>query len=303
VVRKPGGRLISAQAAHGDSGPPREGIEVATRAAWWREALAPPVLACQFLTAVPLPLSVPAGPRQLGRALALFPLVGAVLGLVLGGLDALLRVVFPLAVASALVLVAGTLLTGGLHLDGLMDTCDGLFGGGTAERRLEIMRDSRVGSFGVLGGALQLLVKLAALGALGVGVVGAPVPFGAPLGVRGGALVTSLVAGRLAMVAAMWLFPYARPTGLGAAFKAGLRFPAVAIATGFALTVAWVALGWVGSVLVLVATALALLAARWIAGLLGGGLTGDAYGATNELAETAVLLGLLAWLGRGGSGG
>jgi adenosylcobinamide-GDP ribazoletransferase len=287
---------------------------VTAREAWWREALAPPVLACQFLTAVPLPLSVPAGPRHLGRALALFPLVGAVLGLVLGGLDALLRVVFPLSVASALVLVAGTLLTGGLHLDGLMDTCDGLFGGGTPERRLEIMRDSRVGSYGALGGALQLLVKYAVLGALGagaLGVAGAPVPFGAPLGApfgvpfgaRGGALVTSLVAGRLAMVAAIWLFPYARPSGLGAAFKAGLRLPAVAIAAGVALAVAWVALGWAGPILVLVATALALLAARWIAGLLGGGLTGDAYGATNELAESAVLLGLLAWLGRGAGGG
>jgi adenosylcobinamide-GDP ribazoletransferase len=261
------------------------------------------VLACQFLTAVPLPLSVPAGSRQLGRALALFPLVGAVLGLVLGGLDALLRVVFPLSVASALVLVAGTLLTGGLHLDGLMDTCDGLFGGDTPERRLEIMRDSRVGSYGVLGGALQVLLKYAALGALGVGAAGAP--FGAPLsiGVRGGALVTSLVAGRLAMVAAMWLFPYARPTGLGTAFKAGLRLPAVAIATGVALACTWIVLGWAGPILVLVATALALLAARGIAGSLGGGLTGDAYGATNELAEAAVLLGLLAWLARGGGGG
>jgi adenosylcobinamide-GDP ribazoletransferase len=286
---------------------------VEAREAWWREALAPPVLACQLLTAVPLPLSVPAGPRHLGRALALFPLVGAVLGLVLGGLDALLRVVLPLSVSSALVLVAATLLTGGLHLDGLMDTCDGLFGGGTPERRLEIMRDSRVGSYGVLGGALQLLVKYAALGALGalgaggVGVAGALVPlgapFGVPFGVRGGALVTSLVAGRLAMVAAIWFFSYARPSGLGAAFKAGLRLPAVVIAAGVALVVAWVALGWAGPILVLVATALALLVARWIAGLLGGGLTGDAYGATNELAETAVLLGLLAWLGGGGGGG
>jgi adenosylcobinamide-GDP ribazoletransferase len=262
-------------------------LTVTAREPWWREALAPPVLALQFLSAVPIPLGVPATPAHLGRALALFPLAGAALGLVLVGVDAALRLVLPLTVVSVLVVGAGTLLTGGLHLDGLMDSADGVFGGRTVDRRLEIMRDSRVGSFGVLAGALQLLLKVAALAALAVEA-------------RGPILVVSLVAGRLAMVLAVWLRPYARPDGLGAGFKAGLRPTGVSVAVAFAAGAAWLALGPAGLLLVAVATGVAAGAAGWLARRLGGGLTGDTYGALSEVAEAAVLLGALAALGRPG---
>ena len=242
----------------------------AARMSWWRETLAGPVLAIQFLTAVPLPLAVPATPRHLGRALAFFPLAGALLGLALAGLDSVL-------------LAAGVLATGALHVDGLMDACDGIFGGRTAVGRLEIMRDSRVGSYGVLAGALQLLLKYAALSAL-------------PLGWRGAALVMALSAGRWAMVGATWVFPYARPEGLGAAFKAGVTWPSVALATLFAIAVAWASLGAPGLALLGLAGAAAWLTGTYAAGKLGG-LTGDCYGAVNEVVETALLLALLAWRG------
>jgi adenosylcobinamide-GDP ribazoletransferase len=246
--------------------------------------VAPPVLAVQLLTAVPLPVAVPAEARHLGRALALFPLVGLVLGLGLAALDRLLLAAFPLGLATVLLLVAATLLTGGLHLDGLMDACDGLFGGRTAERRLEIMRDSRVGSYGVLGGVLQLLLKLAALAAL-------------PVDARGAALVTSLVAGRWAMAGVAGLFPPARREGLGAAFKEGASLSLVAVATGLALLVAWLALGAAGLALLGLAAVVALLAGRSMTAKLGG-LTGDCYGAVDEVVEATVLIALVAWLRR-----
>ena len=258
-----------------------------------RELIAPSILALQSLTAVPLPISVPAGTRELGRSLIFFPLVGALLGIVLAVVDALLHRVLPVAVSTALVLIVWTLLTGGLHLDGLMDTCDGLFGGRTRERRLEIMRDSRVGSYGVLAGALQLLLKYAALVSL-------------PGGWRWLGLVLALTCGRWAMVVVMWVFPYARAEGLGRAFKDGARAGHVTLATLLAAA----ALGALTRVpysepeLALVASVpAALMAAGLTAWGTGaflaprlGGLTGDAYGAVNEVVEAAVLVGLLAWL-------
>ncbi len=256
--------------------------ETAARPAWWLEWLAAPVLALQFLLAVPVPLAVPATPRHLGRSMACFPLAGAALGLALAAFDWLLRQAFPLPVASALVLSAAVLLTGGLHLDGLIDTCDGLFGGRTPERRLEIMRDSRVGSFGVAGGVLALLIKYAALAAL-------------PPALRPPVLVLQPVAGRWVMAAAIWLFPYARPAGLGAAFKEGARWPAVALATVAAAALAWLAFGPPGLAVLVPAAAASALAGRFMMARLGG-LTGDCYGAMGELAEIVVLLVLVQWL-------
>jgi adenosylcobinamide-GDP ribazoletransferase len=265
------------------------GLTVSAREPRWRAALAPPVLAFQFLTAVPLPLGVPATPADLGRALSFFPLVGAALGLVLAGTDAALRLALPAAVVSVLVVTAGALLTGGLHLDGLMDSADGVFGGRTPVRRLEIMRDSRVGSFGVLAGAFQVLLKVTTLAALGVEV-------------RGQALIAALVAGRLAMVLAVWFFPYARPDGLGAGFKAGVRPAGVAAAVVVAAVACGLALGLAGLLLLAATGAVVALTGRWLAARLGGGLTGDTYGALSEVAEVAVLLGALAWFGRPGGG-
>ena len=238
------------------------------------------MLAWQFLTAVALPLAMPAEPRHLGRALACFPLIGALIGVVLAALDVGARRLLPAGPASAVVLAASVLLTGGLHLDGLMDTADGAFGARTVERRLEIMRDSRVGSYGVLAGALALLLKYACL-------VELPPPL------RLSALVLVPVAGRWAMAGAVVFLPYARPEGLGAAFKAGGHVSHVLAATAIAVAVAWWAFVLPGLVLLGVAGLVAWVVARYLAGKLGG-LTGDGYGAVNEAVEVCLLLAFAA---------
>jgi adenosylcobinamide-GDP ribazoletransferase len=246
---------------------------MSVKAPWWQEALAPPVLALQFLTAVPIPLAMPASPRHLGRAMACFPLVGALLGLALGALDAILRLALPVSVEVALLLAACVLLVGGLHLDGLMDTADGAFGGRTVERRLEIMRDSRVGSFGVLAGGLALLVEYSALVAL------AP-PLRLP------SLVLALTCARWGMALATWRFPYARPHGLGAGFKQGVTWRHTLVATILATAVAVAVAGWVGLAALAAAALLVALLGIWLSGKFGG-LTGDCYGAINEAVEIA----------------
>jgi adenosylcobinamide-GDP ribazoletransferase len=175
---------------------------------------------------------------------------------------------------AVLLLAANALATGGLHLDGLMDTADGVFGGRTVERRLEIMRDSRIGAFGALAGGLTLLGQYACLSEL-TGVA------------RLTALVVALSLGRWTMAAAIGAFPSARATGLGATFhQAGGRWP-LALATGIALAAA-AAAGLVGLCGFGAAVLVTLLGGRFLTGRLGG-LTGDTYGALAMIAETFVL--------------
>ena len=122
--------------------------------------------ALQFLTIVPPLIRRPFTAVELGRSVGWFPLVGLLLGGVLAGTDRVLGLVFPPAVSAALLLAVWVLLTGGLHLDGFLDSCDGLFGGRTPEARLRIMRDERVGAYAVIGGVLLLLMKYACLTSL-----------------------------------------------------------------------------------------------------------------------------------------
>src|SRR4051794_18573678 len=179
-------------------------------------------LALGFLTAVPVRIGA-TRPGDLGRAAGWFPVVGLLLGLVLSAAQWLLLRLFPPLLAGGLAVALWAALTGGLHLDGLADCGDGLLAAATPERRLEIMRDPRLGAFGVLVLAVFLILKVLAVGALP-----APALFSAQLnGWQPGAW---LPAGPLvvATVCARWLIlpmgrqPGARPGGLGADFALGL---------------------------------------------------------------------------------
>ena len=238
---------------------------------------AAPLLALSLLTVVPVPVAE-ATPRALARSAAFFPLVGAGLGLAVGALGLLAEPLLPQAPTVVLQMIALVLLTGGLHLDGLMDTADGVFGGRTRDRRLEIMRDSRVGAFGVLAAGLALLAQLVCLVEL------APLP-------RMIALVLALTVGRWAMALALGAFPSARADGLGASYEAGSGVWPAIVATTFAVAVAFwaTAPAWPFALAALaLALAVALAGGRWLANRLGG-LTGDTYGALCVVAETAVL--------------
>src|SRR6185437_8772746 len=169
-------------------------------------------LAVGFLTVLPVrhtrsQVTVAAEPPDMARALPWFPLVGALLGLALVGLDWALSFIFPLGIRAVALLAFDALVTGLLHLDGFVDCCDALLGTRTVERRLEILRDSRVGAYGALGGALLLIAKFAALTALMSGPV------------RVLALLAVPILGRWGMVYAVTRYPYARGAGAGAPFR------------------------------------------------------------------------------------
>jgi adenosylcobinamide-GDP ribazoletransferase len=223
-------------------------------------------------------------------ALPWFPLVGAMIGVALAALDWLLAHFLALPVRDAMLLIASALVTGMLHLDGFVDCCDALLGTRSTEARLAILRDSRVGAYGALGAALLLLALYAALGELDGSL-------------RVAALVVAPTLGRWGIVLALWRFPYARSEGVGTSFRSTTR-QHMALATAAAaviLGVVAIAL-WIGAVpvvLAIIVLTLVLLAAaalavtfafaHWASGRLGGGLTGDTYGAVNELVELVVL--------------
>lgn len=205
-----------------------------------------------------------------------FPVVGALLGLVIAGLDVALGLVLPASIVNGILVVAMLLLTGAIHLDGLIDTCDGLGARGTAQQRWEVMRDSRVGSFGVVGAFSILLLKYLSLGAL-------------PESSRLMILLLAPALGRWAAVSAIALFPYARPGGLGRGFKDQVTWARAAMATVMALAIALAALSLQG-VAIMLGVWLATTASAAVALRKFEGLTGDTYGAIIEIGELVALL-------------
>ncbi len=274
--------------------------ETASRAAARRRTGNNPLgglaLALQFLTI--LPVSAPTssagrsdGPPAMARALPWFPLVGAGLGGVAALVDGLLRPVFSIEVRSVLVLALLAGLTGLLHLDGFIDCCDGLLGTRALDRRLDILRDSRVGAYGVVGGALLVLLEYAALVAI------------VPADWRAVALIVALLLARWSMVYAVVRYPYARSSGVGSPFRATVRhlawatlatlvlFGVVALALSVIVgsTALPAVLAWVG-LLACAALLLTAVTSAWMSGRLGGGLTGDTYGALSECVEVGTLV-------------
>ncbi len=205
-----------------------------------------------------------------------FPLVGVLIAVILLLLTLVLAPLVPQMVLAALLVVALVLLTGGLHLDGLMDTCDGLFGGQTRERKLEIMRDSRVGSFGVLAGGCALLLKFACFASLGQHALSV-------------VLFVTLPAARWALVLVLRLFPGARSGGLGEIFRRDSTPQRLAFACAISLLAALLGAQLTGLLAWCVVTLTALALGAWMTRKLGG-LTGDTYGAIAEVAEIAGLL-------------
>jgi adenosylcobinamide-GDP ribazoletransferase len=179
-------------------------------------------------------------------------------------------------VASSIILAGWVVLTGALHVDGFMDSCDGLLIHADRERRLEIMSDSRVGGFGVVGGALLLLTKYSALVTLA--------NWARPV-----ALIMAPTLGRAAMSLAILAFPSARREGMGYLIKTQARWHHAALAVGQAAVVSALAGGMLGLMFAAIAGLATLGLGAWMNSRLNG-LTGDTYGALAESVELLVLL-------------
>jgi adenosylcobinamide-GDP ribazoletransferase len=227
-------------------------------------------LALGFLTSIPVRTSAPQ-PGDLGRAAIWFPFVGLIIGAVLVVAQLMFTRFFPPWLSAALIVVVWIALTGGLHLDGLADCGDGLLAATSRERRLEIMRDPRLGTFGGMVLVMHLLIKTLAVASL-----------------------FTPIALLLAPALARWLMlfvaqqPAARPGGLGAEFAAGLTR---SIWLGAAIVpLLLIVAGIPRSIFAAIAAALVTFAIiRFAQGRLGG-VTGDVFGMTIEVVEVVVLL-------------
>ena len=235
-------------------------------------------IALQFLSCLPVRLPGMPAPREVGRSLLCYPLVGLLFGLLLWLASQLLHATAA-PLHAALLLTLWVMLSGALHLDGLADSADAWLGGfGDRERTLRIMKDPRSGPIAVVTLALTLLLKFCALWVL--------VERGA-----GALLILAPVVGRAAMLGLFLGTPYVRPGGLGQALAEHLpRQAAVWVLLG-STALCLVVGGW--SVIWVLAAALAMFA--WLRHLMCrrlGGTTGDTAGAMLELLELTVLVGL-----------
>lgn len=282
-------------------GPPPKDLApgVSTRARSSGRALTGLPLALQFLTVIPIQTPQRASSSEdsdqaprMARALPWFPLVGALVGCLIALLDWAVRPALSLGVRSVLVLALTAGLTGMLHLDGFIDCCDGLLGARSTARRLDILRDSRVGAYGVIGGCLLLLLRYAALVAL------------TRPDLRMLALIVAPLLGRWSLVYAVVRYPYARSTGAGSPFRGGsgrhlaratlsalvlLVLISAALAIAFGTPSLPRALARDGF-LVCGALLTTIVATTWMSKRLDGGLTGDTYGALNECVEAVTLV-------------
>lgn len=226
--------------------------------------------ALALLTTLRIPVPV-RDTSALGKSLAYFPLVGAILGAFLIAAFYFSHAIFPDPVPAALTLALWAILTGALHLEGVADAGDGLLSSVPREKRLEIMHDPRVGAFGVIAVVLVLLLKFSTLASLHSYFF----------------LGLSPILGRWGMTFAA-AFPLARTDGMAARFREGFGQREIFISTLFAAIAAG-ALGWRGLIAWVAAILVALTMARIAINRLGG-LTGDVYGAIGEIIETVVLL-------------
>ncbi len=231
-----------------------------------------------FLTRLPLMLDRPIAKGELSRALWTAPVVGAVVGLIgasVYGVAQSLQV--PPLPASTLAVAATVTVTGALHEDGLADVADGFGGGMTRERKLEIMRDSRIGAYGVCALLLSFMLRVSALTSLGD-----------PALVTA-ALIAAHAASRAPIAAFMHLVPAARTDGLSSDAGRG-RSATAAVAILLGLVALLIGLGVAAGFVAIVSLCAGFGLLAWLCVRQIGGQTGDVLGALEQFGEIAVLL-------------
>lgn len=245
---------------------------------WLKQRLFNLLASVAFYTSIPVPYIDALDFRGVAR---LAPVVGLIIGLILGVLDAVLNYLgMPILTRSAMVVAVWIAITGGLHLDGVMDTADGL-AVGNPERRLEVMADSATGAFGAMAAIALVLLKTAAL---------TDIKENRPL-----VLMAACGWGRWGQVLAIARYPYLKPTGKGAFHKAAIRsykdlLPGLLLLIGLSGIQILLDIQrlFFALLMVLAGSAIATFTGAWFNHKLGGH-TGDTYGAVVEWTEAIFL--------------
>lgn len=234
------------------------------------------LIALTFLTRLPLPApKVEVSSEEFSRSYRYYPLVGLVIGLLLWLLAKALTLYFPPIVVGAFLLVAELMLTGGLHLDGFMDSMDGLLSARSPERILEIMKDSHIGAHACMALTGLLLLKFSLLASL--------------TSTQFSILLVMPMLSRWVFQIGVVGFPYARSQGLGKGIHETTHWIAFLCSGGVVLGISFILAGFAGLIAFGICVITVTLWAARISSLLGG-LTGDLYGAIIELSEVVCLL-------------
>jgi adenosylcobinamide-GDP ribazoletransferase len=214
--------------------------------------------------------------QGLGSSACYFPLIGGFLGLILIGLNNLLYKLFPPALLSLILVTTLLILTGGLHLDGLADSCDALFSGKSKQEMLAIMHDSHKGTFGIIGIITIILFKLSLLTLM-------------PINSKNLGLFLMTVLSRYSMNISIACFPYARNFGVAKIFFNPHRLKLFLLSTLFTLILLGLTLRWVSMLTMPLVIIFTLTINTQIKKIING-LTGDTIGAVCELNEIVVLI-------------
>jgi len=240
------------------------------------------LIALQFLTILPIRIKSKILAEDFGKSLLFFPAVGVLIGVMLT-LALFLLKFLPTLVIGAFILVLSIIITGGIHLDGFADTCDGFYGNRPKERTLEIMRDSKVGVMGVIGIVSLLLLKFSLIVNISQGVLWK-------------ILIVMVVFGRWSQVLACYISEYARKEGKAKYFVEYASGDEFRIGTFFTLVLFFVLLGLKGVVLFAFSLVPVILFINYAKKKIGG-MTGDTIGAASEVSEIIILFFGLFYLG------
>lgn len=244
------------------------------------------LLAVQFLTRLPIGSAQLYSPERMAASVRYYPLVGVLVGAVCAMIFHLATYAFAPPIAVLFAIAAGLLITGAFHEDGLADTFDGIGGGSTRDRALEIMKDSRLGTYGTLALLVGLAIKIGAL----ISVPSTLIPI---------VLVAGHGLSRLSSLLVIATSQYVRDEGTGKPVAGGISAIGLMVAslTGFAIAALWcafhapIALVWASVGLLIGHCLMRLFFERKL-----GGYTGDTLGAVQQISEIGFYLGLLAWL-------
>lgn len=239
------------------------------------------LLMLQFFTRIPVNLSLPCERENFRRGTMFFPLVGLIIGLVQWAVYVVLIKVIPINTTAIFVLAAGILVTGGLHLDGLGDTCDGFFAFKGRERIIEIMKDSRIGTYSCIAIILDLLFKYTSTSNLIIN--------GYVLGI-----IAAPVVAKTAFILMFYIGKQAKANGTGNLFIGNVGKKELAVATILGCMINVALIGLVKTLVVtVICFVLTYLFNKFCESKIGG-LTGDTLGANNEIIEIITLILVLA---------
>lgn len=241
------------------------------------------LLMLQFLTRIPINISLNCDRENFRRGALFLPVVGFIIGGIQWVIYYLLHRVMPSSIISIFVVLTGAMVTGALHIDGLGDTCDGFYAFKGKERIIEIMKDSRIGSFGAIAIVMDLLLKVAAIAAL--------INYRRPA-----AIIAAVVIGRFSIVFMSFISKPAKSSGSGNLFIGNMNKAIVLVSAVLTILICSLLLGVKASAVVFIGTLiLTFLISKYSESKIDGA-TGDILGANNELAEILALVLVIAMI-------